>query len=167
MKIKKMFHDFSQTEFDRAIDLITEFEGFSSKPYLCPAGVLTIGYGHTAGVKDGQRITEEGARQLLVSDLLKFQEEIAPHIKVPVSLGQFSALMSFAYNLGVPALAGSTLLKKLNGGKEKEASEEFSRWVKAKVLKKQPNGTFKPTYIVLGGLVRRRDAERTVFESED
>lgn len=167
MKVKKDFRSFSQEEFGIAIDLITEFEGFSSKPYLCPAGVLTIGYGHTAGVREGQHISEEGARQLLMSDLLKLQEEIATHIKVPVSLGQFSALMSFAYNLGVSALAGSTLLKKLNAGKEKEASEEFSRWVKAKVLKKQPNGTFKPTYIVLGGLVRRRDAERAVFESED
>ena len=167
MKVKKDVRSFSQEEFGIAIDLITEFEGFSPKPYLCPAGVLTIGYGHTAGVREGQHLTEEGARQLLVSDLLKLQEEIAEHIKVPVSLGQFSALMSFAYNLGVSALAGSTLFKKLNEGKDKEASEEFSRWVKSKVLKKQPDGTVKPTYIVLGGLVRRRDAERAVFESED
>lgn len=134
------------------VDLIKRFESFSARPYLCPAGVWTIGYGHTEGVtKESPRITEPEACDLLADDLAShYAPGVERLLKVPVSQRQFDALVSFAYNVGVGALAESTLLKKLNAGFGDAAGREFLRWTKSKGR-------------VLGGLVKRRAAEQALF----
>jgi lysozyme len=134
------------------IDLIKRFEGCRLKSYLCPAGVWTIGYGHTAGVRKNQIITSDQASAMLMSDLLQFERAINAMVAVPLKQGQFDALVSFAFNLGSGALASSTLLRKLNSGDFKGAADEFLRWNKA-------GGK------VLEGLVRRRAAERQLFDA--
>lgn len=145
--------------FDRwepmiAAGLVKEFEGLRLEAYLCPAGVPTIGYGHTAGVRLGTRVSAEQADQLLTVDLerVRLQLQLLQSVKVPVSEGQFKALLSFAYNVGVAAVKDSTLLKYLNAGKFEAAAREFSRWVYSKGKR-------------LPGLERRRAREAEVFSS--
>lgn len=133
-------------------DLIKEFEGCKLKAYLCPAGVPTIGYGHTYGVKMGRTITQKDADTLLDVDYADFERKVLALLKVKVTDNQLGALVSFAYNLGVGALQKSTLLKLLNGGDPKSAANEFLKWNKA-------GGK------VLPGLVRRREAEKKLFET--
>lgn len=129
-------------------EIIKKAEGLKLKPYLCPAGVLTVGYGHTGNVKG--TITEAEAEALLKADLLKFEEAVLKHVRVPLKQHQFDALVSFVYNVGTGAFANSTLVKLLNQGKYKEAADQFPRWNKS-------NGK------VLPGLVTRRAKERELF----
>ena len=132
------------------IDLIKNFEGCRLKAYKCPAGIWTIGYGHTSGVKEGQVITLEQAEQFLRQDLKRFETSVRNLVTVPIKQNQFDALVSFAYNLGATALSTSTLLKKLNNSDYNGAALEFDRWVYA-------NGN------KLNGLIRRRAAEKELF----
>ncbi len=132
------------------LKLIKEFEGLRLEAYICPAGVPTIGYGSTAGVKMGDRITEQQADALLLKDLERFEKGVRDAVKVPLTSNQFSALVSFAFNLGVGALQKSTLLQLLNKRDYKGAADQLLRWNKA-------NGR------VLEGLRRRREAERKLF----
>lgn len=134
----------------KGIDLIKKFEGCRLEAYKCPAGIWTIGYGHTKGVKDGQIITQEQAEEFLREDLRIFEQAVESCVKVPLSQNQFDALVSFCYNCGSGALKTSTLLRLLNEGKYKDASEQFLRWNKA-------GGK------VLAGLTRRREEERELF----
>ena len=134
------------------LDLIKEFEGLYLKAYRCPAGVPTIGYGHTAGVAMGQTITQQQADDYLRRDVRQFERAVERQVSVPLTQGQFDALVSFAFNLGEGALAQSTLLRLLNAGDYAGAAAQFDRWNKA-------SGR------VLPGLVRRRAAERALFES--
>ena len=134
------------------LDLIKQFEGLYLKAYRCPAGVPTIGYGHTAGVAMGQTITQQQADDYLRRDVRQFERAVARLVSVPLTQGQFDALVSFAFNLGEGALAQSTLLRLLNAGDYAGAAAQFDRWNKA-------GGR------VLPGLVRRRAAERALFES--
>lgn len=134
------------------LDLIKEFEGLYLKAYRCPAGVPTIGYGHTAGVVMGQTITKQQADDYLRRDVRQFERAVARLVSVPLTQGQFDALVSFAFNLGEGALAQSTLLRLLNAGDYAGAAAQFDRWNKA-------GGR------VLPGLVRRRAAERALFEA--
>ena len=136
------------------IELIKKFEGLRLESYLCPAGVPTIGYGHTEGVKLGQKITEDKANQLLADDFLKFETDVASFVKVPIKENQLDALVSFAFNLGINNLRNSTLLKKLNRWDYAGAATEFDKWVFAKV-----NGVSTK----LNGLVKRRAAEKELF----
>lgn len=137
-----------------AVDLIKVFESCVLHAYLCPAGVWTIGYGHTGpDVKKGMIITQADAERILDSDLKIFSSMVTPIIKVPINENQFSALVSFAFNAGVYALEKSTLLRMLNKGDISGAAAQFERWVYA-------DGK------VLPGLVRRRKAERALFEKE-
>ena len=143
--------------FDRwepmiAAGLVKEFEGLCLDAYLCPAGVPTIGYGHTAGVRLGTRISADEADRFLTADLERVRLQLMQSVKVPVSEGQFKALLSFAYNVGAAAVKDSTLLKYLNAGKFEAAQREFSRWVYSKGER-------------LPGLVRRRAREADVFAS--
>ncbi|KQO67238.1 lysozyme [Methylobacterium sp. Leaf89] len=133
------------------LSLIKSFEGCELAAYKCPAGVLTIGYGHTGtDVKPGQVITAHRAEELLQGDLARFERAVEASLKVSVTPNQFAALVSLAYNIGGAALARSTLIKRLNAGKTQEAADQFLAWNKAggKVLK---------------GLARRREAERALF----
>lgn len=129
------------------LTLIKRFEGLKTKAYICPAGVLTIGYGSTGPhVKPGMVISEAEAERLLIKDLARFEAAVERLVKVPLTDGQFAALVSFAFNVGEGAWAKSTLLKKLNAGKYDAVPSELNKWV---------NGGGKR----LQGLVNRRAAE--------
>lgn len=130
------------------VDLIKEFEGFRCDAYLCPAGVWTIGYGHTEGVHPGDYVSRERGEEMLREDLMYFEAAVSDLITVSLTQNEFDALVSFTYNCGVGALGGSTLRKRLNAGeaKCKVFQEELPKWVKA--------GSE-----TLPGLVRRREAE--------
>jgi lysozyme len=98
--------------------LIKRFEGFSAKPYICPAGHLTIGYGHV--VRDGiQSVTMEQAEELLAMDVGTAERSVLRLIAVPLADGQFNALVSFTFNLGGGALQRSTLRRKINRGDDR------------------------------------------------
>ena len=134
------------------IELIKTFEGCRLKAYKCPAGVWTIGYGHTNNVRPDDVITQEEAEELLKRDLKVHEDNVKRLVKSPLTQGQFNALVSFEYNIGYGAFANSTLLKLLNAQNYEAASKQFSRWV----------------YVgdkVSEGLVKRRIAETEMFLS--
>lgn len=137
-----------------AIDLIKRFEGFSGKVYICPAGYPTVGWGHV--VLDGEDysagITREQGEALLRRDLVRFERSVQRMISVPLTDGQYGALVSFTFNLGGGALQRSTLRAKLNRGEYDAAANEFSKWVWAGGRK-------------LRGLILRREAEAALFLS--
>ena len=135
---------------NNGINLIKEFEGCKLSAYKCPAGVWTIGYGHTKNVKQGMKITNEHATNLLKDDLKTYEGYVNKYVKVKLNQNQFDALVSFTFNCGGGALKSSTLLKKLNKGDYTGAANELLRWNKA-------GGK------VLAGLTRRRKAEKTLF----
>lgn len=139
---------------DKGLALIKDFEGFSDVAYLCPAGVWTIGYGHTKGVQEGDTMSKEVAERLLKDELSQKYEPQVQKLTGGLELtqGQYDALVCFVYNVGAHSLAHSTLLKKLKEGKTEEAAAEFLRWNKARGE-------------VQAGLVRRREAERELFLS--
>ena len=113
------------------INKIIEFEGCKLTAYKCPAGVWTIGVGHTKGVKQGQKITEAQAISLLKGDLLPC-ENYVNNLGVCKTQGQFDALVDFCFNLGTGALGRSTLLKFIRQGKaEQYIRGEFAKWVKS------------------------------------
>jgi len=138
----------------QGIELIRHFEGCRLDAYLCPAGVWTIGYGHTADVKEGDSIDQEAAEAFLIEDLEKFEQAVTRLVEVPLTQQQFDALVSWTFNLGAGNLAESTLLRKLNNYQYAEVPEQMMRWVKA-------GGQ------VLDGLVRRRAAEAALFQNKD
>ena len=138
----------------QGIELIRHFEGCCLDAYLCPAGVWTIGYGHTADVKEGDSIDQEAAEAFLIEDLEKFEQAVTRLVEVPLTQQQFDALVSWTFNLGAGNLAESTLLRKLNNYQYAEVPEQMMRWVRA-------GGQ------VLEGLVRRRAAEAALFQNKD
>jgi lysozyme len=136
----------------KAIALIKKFEGCKLKAYLCPAKVPTIGFGATGpDVKLGMVWTQAKADARLASDVAKFAKGVAA-IVPKATQSQFDALVSLAYNIGLGALKGSTLLKLHNAGNHKAAAAEFAKWVKA-------GG------VTLPGLVTRRKAEAALYAS--
>ena len=147
--MKRAFSDFDAMI---AAPLIRKFEGLRLEAYRCPAGIWTIGYGHTGGVQGGETITEERAEELLREDLKNIQKRLAPRLRVEVDAGQCAALLSLAFNVGVGAVAGSKLLRRLNEGLPEAAADEFLDWTRA-------GGKELP------GLVVRRRAERAMFLS--
>jgi lysozyme len=135
----------------KGLAVIKQFEGLRLTAYKCPAGVLTIGYGSTgAHVKPGMIITEQEAERLLLGDISRFEVGVQEVIKKTLTQGQFDALVSFSFNVGLGALRESTLAAKLKAGDVVGAANEFARWNKA-------GGK------VLPGLVKRREAERALF----
>jgi lysozyme len=134
---------------NNCVSLVKQFEGFEAKAYKCPAGVWTIGYGHTLNVRPNDVITEAQASTLLEEELQDYAAKVAK-IVPSANQNQFDAMVSFAYNLGVNALGTSTLLKKHLAGDYKGAQAEFLRWNKA-------NGR------VLTGLTKRRQQESTLY----
>lgn len=145
-----------------AYQLIKTFEKLETKAYKCPAGVWTIGYGHTKGVKAGDVITEEQADKLLTEDVNVFAKELTKALNADEielqSRHQFDALICFAFNVGMNSLIHSTMWEKLKAKDYCGASIQFERWNKAKV-----NGK----YVALKGLTRRRNAERQLFLEPD
>jgi len=131
-------------------DLIKKYEGLQLTSYLCPAGVPTIGWGHTYGVKLNRTISVDEAEVLLDHDYQEAEDDVLELITVPLTDNQLGALTSFVFNLGSGKLIGSTLRKKLNSNDYKGAAEEFDKWVFSKGKK-------------LNGLVKRRAEERQLF----
>ena len=136
--------------------LIKKYEGFSAKPYLCPAKIPTIGYGMTV-YPDGRKvtmrdpaITEAQASEGLVALLKRYEDAVDRYVQVPLSQNQFDALVSFCYNVGAGNLQTSTLMRVLNNGQYKAAADQLLRWNRG-------GGR------VLQGLVRRRAEERQMF----
>lgn len=139
----------------RGIDLIKQFEGYSSKAYPDPAtggAPWTIGYGTTKGVKPGMVITAEQAEKMLRDDVAKFESGVSSLITSPTTQGQFDAMVSLAYNIGLGNFGKSTLLKKHNARCYTCAADQFRVWNRA-------NGK------VMNGLTKRRAAERQVYMS--
>ena len=129
--------------------LIKKFEGCELKAYLCPAQVWTIGYGSTGDhVYPDLVITETEAAALLMDDLVRFEDCVNEQIKVALTSNQFSALVSFTFNVGCGAFHDSTLRRRLNEGQDVETviRQELPRWVHG-------GGEILP------GLVNRRNAE--------
>ena len=128
------------------LDLIKQFEGCRLTAYRCPAGVWTIGYGHTAGVAAGQRITQEEADRLLVSDAEKYEKKVNKyHDRYTWRQNEFDALVSFAFNVGsIDQLTA-------NGTR--------SRAVIAEKIMAYNKAAGKP----LAGLTKRRQAEQNLF----
>lgn len=141
----------------QALTIITQSEGLSLQAYKDVAGHWTIGYGHllTEG-EDGADITEEQAFELLEGDLIRTMRDVEELVEVPLNDNQFSALVSFTFNLGSGALKRSTLLKKLNEGDYAGAAGEFHRWTKA-----GPTGM----KVDQKGLIKRRYAEEILFRT--
>ncbi|WP_247873858.1 lysozyme [Azospirillum sp. TSH58] len=139
-----------------ALALVRHFEGLYLRAYLCPAGVPTIGYGHTAGVRMGQTINGLQAEVFLRADMADAARDVDRLVKVPLTDRQRGALASFVFNLGAGALGSSTLLRLLNQGDYDGAAAEFPKWVYATV-----NGVKKQ----LDGLKKRRAAEMALFEA--
>jgi lysozyme len=145
------------TTSKNGIDLVKSFEGFSSKPYMCPASVCTIGYGTTRypngtkiSIKDAP-ITEAKALEYLIFDMKAFERNVDAYCRDDINQNQFDALVSFCYNVGPNALKSSTLLKKVNiNPNDPTIANEFAKWNKGggKVLK---------------GLVRRRKEESELY----
>lgn len=149
----------------RGINLVKEFEGCLQpvgggmfKPYICPAGVLTIGWGHTNhhGRKfdKSARWSQAECDNELANDMRGFERAVERLVKVDLNQNQFDALVSFTYNCGEGNLGKSTLLRKLNAGDYAGAAAQFAVWNKG-------GGR------VLAGLVRRRAAEAALFRAAD
>ena len=122
--------------------------------YLCPAGVPTIGWGHTKGVKLGDTCSVQQADIWLSRDLEDAAAAVASLVQVPLTQGQFDALTDFVFNLGAGRLKESTLLELLNAGRVFAAADQFKLWVHAKV---------KGQDVIEPGLVKRRAAETAMF----
>ena len=136
-----------------AAEIIKEFEGFSYKPYLCPANVATIGYGNTRYTNgervtmDDKDITKKEAEKMLMDTVKFVEKEVKNVVEVKLKPYQLAALISFTYNVGIGNLSNSTLLAWLNSNPDySEIPSQFRRWNKG-------GGR------VLKGLIRRREAE--------
>lgn len=141
-----------------AADIARRFEGKSLTPYICPAGVWTIGYGATRDL-NGRRvtastppITDQEAEELLARDLAEAARAVDRLIAVPLSPDEKAALTDFVFNLGAGSLKASTLRRWLNDGEYDEVPAQLMRWVFAGGRK-------------LVGLVRRRSAECEVWNA--
>ena len=142
---------------DKGYELIKRFEGYSDRPYKCPAGISTIGYGNTYypnGTKvkiTDKAITKEYANEILAHTADEFAEDVLKLVKSKITVNQLNALTSFAYNVGVANLAKSTLLKLVNiNPNDGNIAKEFLKWNKA-------GGK------VLNGLTNRRIAESALY----
>ncbi len=141
------------------LDLIKTYEGLELKPYICPAGVPTIGYGATY-YPSGEKVTmtdpsisKEFAENILKEMVVKYEQGVERYVQLEINQNQFDALVSFAYNLGLGALKSSTLLKKVNANpNDHDIENQFNRWVKAGGRK-------------LAGLIKRRQEEASLYFS--
>ena len=140
---------------DIGLKKLKEFEGLRKEAYYDAAGVPTIGYGHTKGVRMGDVISEYWAEMFLKADLYDVEKQV-DSLGLDLNQPQFDALVSFAFNLGFYKLKTSTLLKTIReGGSMRAIKKEFKRWVYAGGKK-------------LRGLERRREWEaRRFFEPDE
>ncbi len=132
--------------------LVKRFEGCDLHAYQDAGGIWTVGFGHTGDVTPGEIITDTEAEALLMNDLERFEECVEKMVEVNLTPNAFSALVSFAYNIGCEALRASSLLQYVNEAhySVNGVNAEFGAWVYC-------NGQ------ILAGLVRRRTAEAALF----
>jgi lysozyme len=136
----------------KGLALVKSFEGLRLKAYLCPARVLTIGYGSTGPhVTTGMVITEAQADTLLQKDLDRFEDAVAKTCP-GATQGQFDAMVCLAFNIGIGAFLKSSVLRFHKAGDHRAAAEAFGMWVKAGDK-------------TLPGLQRRRAAEADLYRS--
>ena len=137
---------------DWAVPFVKGWEGFRAKAYQCTSGIWTLGYGHTADVEPDDVVTNYEAEDWLRQDLQFTADRLAPYINVKVTKGQFIALTSLAFNIGVRGLVGKCpkLMRALNAGEYEECAKQFLDITNGGVP----------------GLVRRRKAEAALFEGE-
>jgi len=141
-----------------AAEVIKEFEGYSSKPYLCPSGIPTIGYGNTM-YTNGERVTmddpeidQSEAEKMLLDTIKTVEKQVKNVLEVKLKAHQLAALISFTYNVGIGNFSNSTLLAWVNSNPDfPRIPEQFRRWNK---------GGGK----ILNGLIRRREAEIELWE---
>ena len=141
----------------KGYDLIKQFEGYSDRPYLCPAGIPTIGFGNTYypnGTKvkiTDKQITRDQANEILQYVADKFANDVLKLVTSVISQNQLNSLTAFAYNLGLTNLKNSTLLKKVNANpNDPTIKEEFLKWNKS-------GGK------ILQGLINRRREEANLY----
>jgi lysozyme len=132
------------------LHLTERFEGCKLEAYLDTGGVPTIGYGHTHKVKLGDTCTKEQAESFLLGDVIFAEGIVQAYVDVPLTQGQYDALVDFVFNVGSGAFKNSTLLKCLNKKAYNAAARELLRW-------KYDNGK------ELAGLLARREAEQDEF----
>lgn len=139
-----------------AADFIEAWEGCRLTAYKCPAGIWTIGVGHTKDVTEHDEITYEQSREMLREDIEEVKRGLAPFVNVHVTEGQFIALVSLAFNVGVSYVVHKCpkLMRALNAGDVEQAAHQFLDITKA-------GGKELP------GLVRRRKSEAKLFLGED
>lgn len=147
---------------DKFTDLLIAFEGEILKGYLDPVKILTVGVGHlvdkkTESYKLNKPITLEESRRLFAEDTKEAISDVNKLVKVPLTQNQFDSLCSLVFNIGGRGFAGSSVLRKLNQGNYANAAIHFGDWVKARNPKTKQ-------LIVVKGLVRRRAAEKALFE---
>ncbi len=154
----------SAVAFVLAKAIIKDAEGFSAKPYLCPCGVPTIGWGTThypngtsVALKDAI-ITRTAADYFLTCTLVTFEIKMKQVTTRQPTAHQWAAMLDLTYNIGVSAFAGSTLLKKFNAGDLAGTAEQFMAWDK---------GHVHGQVVVLPGLEKRRAKERELFLAGD
>jgi GH24 family phage-related lysozyme (muramidase) len=128
---------------DAGLELIKSFEGLQLTAYVCPAGVWKIGCGHTSNVKEGSVITKAEAEKLFLKDLRDAESTVTELVTVKLNENEFSALVSFVFNVGSKFFSDSILLKMLNNNDRQGAADQFLR----------------------SGLARRRVLERRLFLS--
>jgi lysozyme len=137
---------------DIMIDLIKRFEGCRLEAYKCPAGVWTIGYGYTHGVKEGDKWTQQQAESMLWKEAVTVMDQTlqtSPKLR-SATQGQQAAIADFVYNCGLGNYKTSTLRRNVDAGDFNEARYSIMMWVKATVDGKR---------VKLPGLVKRRQAE--------
>lgn len=142
---------------EAGVAIIKKHESFQPNVYLCPSGKPTIGYGHIIqhGESFNGPITESEACGILKRDLCFFEIVVRNSVKVPLSQPQFSALVSFAFNVGETAFTNSRLIRMVNDMDFDGAAGEFGKWVYA---------TAGGRKVKMKGLMARRQAERELFE---
>lgn len=154
---------------DKAIDMIRHHEGVRTKPYRCPARLWTVGVGHVIDPQHGKvkfeerlalpipkgwnrTLSMEEVNEILRSDLKRFEAGVLRLCPGDITQGQFDALVSFAFNVGLGSLQKSTLRQKHNRGETDDAADEFLKWAKA-------GGKLLP------GLLKRRNDEKALYLS--
>lgn len=154
-------------------ELIKPFEGYhakqadgSCKAYRCPAGVWTCGWGCTEDVNQHTQWTKDEAEAALAREMAKHEANVERLVKVPLTQGQFDALVSLVYNVGAGNIGSSSLLKHLNAGDYARAASHFADWKYSRVVDPKLASLMKVkpgTKAVLPGLVKRRAAEAAMF----
>ena len=146
-----MANEIELTLSERGAEFIARFEGFRAEPYLCPAGVRSVGYGHV--IRDGEdygTVTKEEALTLLLADATRESVPVRKALTRQPEQHEADALISLAFNCGGRTIARSTLVRLLNAGEAQEAAHQFGKWNKAGGRESR-------------GLTLRRAAEQRLF----